>query len=477
MQYIYIANCINHSFNTGIFPSELKAADIVPIFKNGDNTDIKSFRPISLLPCISKVFETVIFKQLNAFFAKIFSPLLCGFRKYHSTQHALFRLVNHWQNSLDDSQIVGTVLMDLSKAYDTLPHDLLIAKLSAYGVSKASLKLLLSYLTNRMHRVKLDNEFSGWLGVSLGVPQGSILGPILFNIFINDLFYITLNPASNICNFADDNSLYTAGNTIRDVINQLDSDTEAIQTWFKINCLCANPKKFQAMFLGCSADCIPRKVTLGRIEISPTSSVKLLGIHIDNKLSFKLQIETMCSKASQKINALLRIRSNMTLHSAKLLSDAYILSAFKYCPLIWMFHDKSMEVLINKTQCRMLRAIYQNFSTSFTNLLLLDKSSKIHKDNLHLLMIEVYKSQIGLSPKFMSEIFQIKQNKYQLRSGSLMKLKTNRSKKHGVYSVQFRGSLLWNRLPNYIKSARELHEFKIRIKKWQGLGCECRICV
>ena len=138
------------------------------------------------------------------------SPLLCGFRKGHSTQHAMLRLLRRWQSSLDKSKIVVTVLMDLSKAYDCIPHDMIIAKLSAYGVDNFSLSFIYIYLLDRKQRVKINDSFSDYVNIFLGVPQGSILGPLLFNIFINDLLFFPRK--SDLCNFADDNSLYASAN-------------------------------------------------------------------------------------------------------------------------------------------------------------------------------------------------------------------------------------------------------------------------
>ena len=149
-------------------------ADVITIFKKDDPFEKANYRSMSLLPSLSKVYEKLIYQQINAFFENKLSPLLCGFRSRYSTQHALLNLINKWHSCLDNSGVVGTVLMDLSKAFDCLPNELVLAKLHAYGVDIKSLKLLQDFL---------DSTFCSWVKIFLGVSQGSILVPLLFNIF------------------------------------------------------------------------------------------------------------------------------------------------------------------------------------------------------------------------------------------------------------------------------------------------------
>ena len=173
---------------------------------------------------------------------------MCGFRKAHSTQHALFRLIQKWQAELDSGAYVATILLDLSKAYDCLSHDMLIPKLEAYRLDVGSLNFLLDYLSLRKHRTKVGSSYSKWSETCRGIPQGSILGPLLFNIFISDIFLFV--EKSEICNSTDDNTVYSFGKDLAKIKEDLICTMKNVLKGFILNSLKANPGKFQFMILG-----------------------------------------------------------------------------------------------------------------------------------------------------------------------------------------------------------------------------------
>ena len=193
---------------TGIFPDSLKIAKIIPIYKKGEPTDLSNYRPISLLPTISKIFERIIHIQLQEYLNRnnLLAEQQYGFRPNHSTEYAAVKLVDYISNKMDDHKILGTIFIDLSKAFDTLSYDILLYKLKFYGISGVEYKLLSSYLSNRKQYVMFNNKNSEFTEIRTGVPQGSILGPLLFSIYINDL--ITVSNKLNFIMYADDTTIY-----------------------------------------------------------------------------------------------------------------------------------------------------------------------------------------------------------------------------------------------------------------------------
>ena len=469
---ISLTDCINSAINNATFPDDLKLGEIIPIFKNDDTTSKSNYRPITLLSVISKIYERLLSEQINVFIADKISIDLCGFRKGYSTQHALIKLIEKWRAFLDKKGIIGAILMDLSKAYDCLPTELLIAKLEAYGFGNNSLKLMHSYLTNRCQRVKIGSAFSTWADVIRGVPQGSVLGPILFNIFINDLLYFTTD--TDICNFADDNTIYACDYDVSNVIMKLENDLKTVLNWFKSNSMVANPKKFQFIILGYNS-----KFTLcvGDLKVACSDTVILLGITIDKSLKFNQHIDKFCKKARAKASALTRIIPKLRdAKKAKLLTNSFFFSLFRYCPIIWMLCSKRMNNIINQLHKRILKTLYQLQNKTFDELLSIDGSHCIHVQNLQCLMTEIYKTIHNLNPPFMKEIFQLKNTDYELRDTLLLTIPTIKTQSFGRKSVSFMGAIMWNKLPLKIKISENLSTFKTLIKQWDARTCTCNIC-
>ena len=263
------------------------------MFKKLDPSDKANYRPVSVLPLLSKVFEKIIYDQLYEYLENFLSELLCGFRKAHSTQHALFRLIQKWQEELDSGGYVGTILMDLSKAYDCLSHDLLIAKLEAYGLDVGSLNFLLDYLSLRKHRTKVGSSFSKWSEICRGIPQGSILGPLLSNIFINGISFFV--GKSEICNFANDNTVYSCEKDLAKIKEDLICTMKNILKWFRLTSLKANSGKFQLMILS-DKTCYKHILKINSTCVNSSDGVTLLGVVIDKNLTFKKHIDNLARK-------------------------------------------------------------------------------------------------------------------------------------------------------------------------------------
>ena len=312
--YNNFKNCIS----TCTFPNKLKLADVTPVHKKGVHMDKSNYRPVSILPAISKIYERVLYTQMNCFTENILSKFQCGFRKGTSAQHCLIVMLEKWKKSVDMKGCSGALLTDLSKAFDCLSHDLLIAKLEAYGFHHNALRLLHSYLSDRYQRVRVNSNYSSWSEIICGVPQGSILGPLLFNIYLSDLF-IFLD--SDIANYADDNTPYATCKDIESVIKRLESESIILFQWIGNNALKANPDKSHLLL---NSNDNHLSVTIDDHEIFNSEHKKLLGITIDNELKFNEHVSTLCKKASQKLHALSRVAHFMNEDKRRVLMKTFI---------------------------------------------------------------------------------------------------------------------------------------------------------
>ena len=467
----FLATIYSNSVTTGEFPPDLKQADITPGHKKNETTLKNNYRPISILPTVSKVYERNMYKDIEHYMQKYLSSKLCGFRKGYSTQYALIAMIEKWKKALDKSYNVAAVLTDLSKAFDSLNHELIIAKLEAYGFSKSALRYIYSYLKNRFHRTKVNNTFSEWSCINSGVPQGSILGPLLFNIYINDLFYFV--DEDKLTNYADDNTAYEIDKQLNNAIMQLEDNIVILSKWFKDNYFKMNADKCQLI--------VPKhdgevKMNIDDNVIKSDKSVKLLGIKIDKNLDFEDHVTSLCKKASQKLHALARVAPFVEPNKLRVLMKAFIQSQFSYCPLVWMFHSRKLNNRINRIHERALRISYDDENSSFEELLLKDNSFTIHEINLQRLATEMFKIKNNLTPDFMKNVFPQSKVDINLRHKPTFVTSNVKSVYNGTETISFRGPQIWSIIPENIKNAQSLSEFQSRIKEWKPRGCMCRLC-
>ena len=309
----------NKSVKDGIFPNTLKMADLTPCHKHEETTEKSNYRPLSILPTVSKVFERIMNDQAYKYMNKYLSPYLCGFRKGFSTQYSLIGMLEKWKLALDKSGCAGALLTDLSKAFDCLNHELLIAKMDAYGFDHASLVLISSYLSDRKQRTKVNNHFSNWSDITSGIPQGSIIGPLLFNIYINDIFYFV--DEDYLTNFADDNTPYAISKDFNEIISKLETDAKNLINWFEINYFKMNADKCKLLITNKEKDI---SISVDGYDIEAKKSVKLLGVKIDNKLDFNEHVSNICKKVSLKIHALARISHFINTDKLRILLKTFI---------------------------------------------------------------------------------------------------------------------------------------------------------
>ena len=349
-----LSQIINKTIDTGIFPDKLKIARVLPIYKKDDKSKLENYRPISILPAISKVFEKVLSHQINQHFLnnKLYYSSQYGFRQSHSTELTVLEIVDRIAYQMDQDNVPLNIYIDLSKAFDTIDHKILLHKLQYYGLNQNSLSLIQNYLTNRQQYVDFQNINSSLLPISTGVPQGSILGPLLFIIYINDI--AKASQIFNFISYADDTTLfvslnYTNSNTYSPNTTTLNNEIVKVTEWLALNKLSLNTSKTKAMIFHTSQ----KRVTPPVIKIKDTiieyvDSFPLLGIIINRNLNWTPHINHISKKISKTIGILKKIKHYLPTATLKSIYNSLINSHVNFGALCWGYNANSILNLQKK---------------------------------------------------------------------------------------------------------------------------------
>ena len=299
-----------------------------------------NYRPISVIPTLGKILEKVVYSRLMHYLDEhnILTPFQSGFRPNYSTEDVLLKTVEDWRLSVDRGNAVAAVFIDFSKAFDSISYPLLVKKLQSIGVADIALTWFHDFLTNRQQRVVIDGHASSWLTIQKGVPQGSLLGPLLFSIYTNDMPLTVKNCSINM--YADDTALYTANTNAFKAANSVSKDLTATHKRCLDNSITINFKKTYAMFLSrnlrsLTSQCNNAMIYLNGLPLQTVTEIRYLGVIIDSKLSFKSHISSIISKAYGALKTLTRAQASLPLSIRKRLYKALVLPILEYCPSVW----------------------------------------------------------------------------------------------------------------------------------------------
>ena len=462
-----LAHISNISFSTGIFPDPLKLANVVPVYKSQDKMLFSNYRPVSVLPVLSKVLERLMYNRLFDYINEnsLLYKLQFGFQKGKSTAMALIMLVDKISEAIEKGEVVLGVFLDFSKAFDTVDHDILIDKLSFYGITGIYNDWFRNYLSNREQYVTYNGFKSQTKKINCGVPQGSILGPLLFLIYINDLSTVSKDLFSIL--FADDSNMFIAGKNIDDICNKMNMALGHVQEWLSCNKLSLNVLKTHYMFF----TSMKRKVPDANIKICNTSIkrvyvTKFLGVQIDSKLTWGDHIKHICKKISKCSAILSKARKKLSRDSLIKLYYAIAFPHFIYCNHVWgCNYSETLKPLV-KIQNRLIKNIMSApYRASPKPLYIQNKLLDTTGINSYITGIFMFQVLNSEEPNMFSTFYRCNNtiHDHETRTASdihVIFAKTRARK----FSIRVTGANLWNAVPDSIRKAPSIHVFKKRLK-------------
>lgn len=460
----HLCNC---SFISGTFPEKMKIARVVPIYKSGDKTLPKNYRPVSILPVFSKVLEKLACNRLETFCNE--NNILCnsqfGFRKNRTTETALITLTEAIIKAMENKQHTVGVFLDLSKAFDTIDHTILLSKLQHYGIRGNALNWFKSYLSNRKQYVQYNYVNSNLQSLSCGVPQGSILGPILFLLYINDI--VNSSSFLNYILFADDSNMYASHSSLNTLITRINEELRSVNGWVLSNKLTLNFSKSHYMiFSRKKNNPITTSIIIGDNILKHENVTKFLGVMVDDKLKWTCHIQSIVSKLNKQCGILYLIRNNLTKKSLLLIYHTLINTHLTYCHSVWAGAGVSHLSPLVRTQKRVIRTMaylgkYEHTNESFKSFQVL----KLNDMGIFLRGLFVFKVRFNLLDVNASLFITRDVPNYNLRNNNILeipRMKTN----HGQSSIKYQGVKVWNSLPLHVKTHQTIVPFKKSLKSY-----------
>ena len=457
---------------TGIFPDEWKSARVTPLYKNsGKRNDPTNYRPISVIPVVAKVFERVVYDQLYYYLTKncILSRYQSGFRSLHSTVTALLEATDSWAMNIDRGFVNAVVFLDLKKAFDTVDHNILLTKLQYYGIRGSCHNWFTSYLSNRTQTCLMNSFMSSPKLVKCGVPQGTILGPLLFLLYINDLPNCLYFSQPRM--YADDTSLTFASVDLKHIDDCLNYDLNRVYIWLSANKLTLNLTKTEFMLVASrqklSTFSVIPSFSINDHPVKQVSSVKSLGVHIDQNMSWDCHIQNICKKIASTLGAIKRIRHLIPFNILINVYDSLVQPHFNYCSVVWGNCGSGLSEKLQKLQNRAARILmHASYDSNIDELFRALGWRKLKYQRSESAAVMMYKSLHGMTPEYLTSRFVFRNDitSYRLRNTenklALPQPRTNYLKKSFSYS----GAGLWNSLSGNLCAATSLNNFKLNLR-------------
>lgn len=461
-----LTQCINLCLKQGIFPDSLKIAKIIPIYKSGSRSDPSNYRPISVLPVMSKIIEKILYNRLESFLKSnnFFYQKQYGFRPQSNTLSATIDLITKIKNKIDRKQLTLGIFIDLKKAFDTVSPKLLIQKLSDIGVKGKALDIFKSYMQNRKQLVKIGENKSNTNIVSFGVPQGSILGPLLFVIYINNISQIGLN--GDLSLYADDTSLFYFGHSIDSIIPVVQADLNLVNDWFKSNLLTINTSKTCYVIFSAKNKTIPNNIELkiNNEQIQRKNKEKYLGLILDNYLNWKPHIEKIRNKLLSLTGALHSLSKCLPRNVRYIIYNSLVKPHIDYLIEIWGTAAKSNLEIIQVAQNKLIKTLFNYKFRTPTQKIYEDTKimniAKTYKYYTCLLIHKILNKNINTTLTFTKK-HQVQKKK--LRNSNFLVTRTPRTN-YGKKNIEYEGINMYNNLPLTIKEAKNITMFKKLLK-------------